>query len=375
MYLLIMFINKLRLRAKVNCRIHETNIDHPSIRYKLILLIYILGIMRRCLFGWREGSYNFRTKFSKAQTDQLSNMLIACNKTKPIEIQRAIRSLKSLKFWKGSEYRIFLFYLGPVFLNHFLAPDIYNHFLKLSCAVMILSCNEYLKYIEIAKTLLDEYIEQFIDIYGIDAISSNVHNLCHVIDDVKKFGHLPLISSYPFENFIGQLKHLVRHGNLPLSQVAKRCAEMSKINIFKDENKDKIFVKKKINEKHELPMCNGVYAYLNLTKDFVLRTNDKNKWFMTKGGDIVKMLNATYFKQKIHIFGERVNNKYDFFVKPFASSKINIFASKIDEHSSNMVRNLYSLSDIKCKIFCIEISHNEFVFLPLIHTLDIKFII
>lgn len=37
---------------------------------------------------------------------------------------------------------------------------------------------------------------------GIDSISSNVHNLCHLVDDVKHLGYLPSISTYPFGNIL-----------------------------------------------------------------------------------------------------------------------------------------------------------------------------
>lgn len=87
--------------------------------------------MRRCLYGWHEGSYNFRTKWSKAQADGISEMLRNCNFTKPSDIHRAIRTLKFLKFWKGSEYHTFLLYLGPVILKDFVPLDVYEHFLTL----------------------------------------------------------------------------------------------------------------------------------------------------------------------------------------------------------------------------------------------------
>nr|CAI5848991.1 unnamed protein product [Callosobruchus analis] len=218
-----------------------------------------LDIMRRCLHGWREGNYNFKTKLSKQQSDSISKMLEQCNQNRPLEIQRAIRRLKTLKFWKGSEYRIFLIYLGAVVLKDHLDSTVYEHFLTLSCAVIILSCKEYMRCIDTAKILIENYIKGFIKIYGADSISSNVHNLCHVIDDVKKFGPLPSISSYPFENYLGYLKSLVRHGNLPLSQMANRIIELSKLNcVTLSENRG--FLKKRVNQEwHQLPECNGIY--------------------------------------------------------------------------------------------------------------------
>lgn len=101
---------------------------------------------------------------------------------------------------------------------------------------------------------------------------------------------------------------------------------------------------------------------------------------MTKNSNIVLMINATLFNNKIHIFGSTLRNKYDFFTKPFASSRLNIYASKgklIQSIDGNKyiqdaeLPALRSLNDIKCKLFCMRY-HSEFIFFPLEHTLDIQ---
>nr|CAI5844559.1 unnamed protein product [Callosobruchus analis] len=338
-----------------------------------------LGIMRRCLLGWREGSYNFKTKLSKQQTDSISHILEQCNRNKPTEIARAIRGLKTLKFWKGSEYRTFLIYLGPVVLKDFLDKAVYEHFLTLSCAVVILSCNEYLKYLEIAQKLIENYINGFIKIYGVDSVSSNVHNLCHVVDDVKKFGPLPSISSYPFENHLGYLKSLLRHGKLPLSQMAKRVIELSKLN-YEMAVQEKAILKNRQNvECDQLPECDGIYNEVYIGKDFLLKVDEKNCYFMTNNNDIVVMINATYLSKEAKIYGKSIKNKYDFFNQPFASSQLNIYASRCKKICADIeatplldtnTPRLYSLHEVKCKLFCINY-HDECVFMPLLHTLDL----
>lgn len=47
------------------------------------------------------------------------------------------------------------------------------------------------------------------------------------------------------------------------------------------------------------------------------------------------MINATYFEDKIHVYGANLKSKYNFYMKPFPSSRLNIFASKgiIDNNS------------------------------------------
>ena len=309
--------------------------------------------MRKCLFGWCYGSYNFRTKLSGRQIELLSTMVENCNLTKPTEIHRAIRGFKFLKFWKGSEYRTFLLYLGAVVLQDFLAIDVYEHFLMLLSAVTILSCEYYKKYLNIADALLKEYIELYIDIYGIDSISSNVHNLCHVVDDVRKFGSLPEISSYAFENYLGYIKSLLRSGNRPLAQISRRIIELSYVT---NTPNTKFVIK--LND--EILNFKNMYNSIHMAEDFILSNNAKNKWFLTNSLEVVSMKYATRIKGQFNIHGNLIKNTSDFFKKPLRSSNLHIYALPL---------KIYTLSDIKCKIFCLKY-RNELIFFPLIHALD-----
>lgn len=56
-------------------------------------------------------------------------------------------------------------------------------------------------------------------------MTSNFHNLIHLIDDVKRFGNLDTSNAYPFESKLYYIKKLLGNGNLPLTQVTKRIHE------------------------------------------------------------------------------------------------------------------------------------------------------
>lgn len=187
--------------------------------------------MRKLLNVWLKGkrNHNYDTKLRASEITLLSNLLLVCNQTRPAEIQRNIRGVNELTFWKGTEYRVFLLYVGIVVLKDILPLNVYEHFKLLTCAITILSCESYMQFITIADGLIKEFLEGCIDIYGVDSISSNFHNLCHVIDDVQHIGNLSKISSYPFETYLGQMKRLIRSGKAPLIQLAKR----TRVVIFK----------------------------------------------------------------------------------------------------------------------------------------------
>lgn len=242
--------------------------------------------MRKLMNGWCHGNYNYKSKLSAAQNLKLSESLIFCNSTRPKEIHRNIRSVKQLKLWKGSEYRTVLMYCGIVVLKDILPLNVYQHFIYLFCANFIFSTEKFCKYFSIANNLLRDFVADYIKIYGRDSISSNIHNLIHVFRDVEKFGSLKNISAYKFENYLGQFKKLLRHGNFPLSQIANRVVEKMSLldqNTLKNEISYPL-LHRKIND--------SMFMMIKLSEDFILQADLKNNWFLTDSLDIVSMIGA-----------------------------------------------------------------------------------
>lgn len=326
-----------------------------------------LGVMKKCLTGWMYGSFNFRTKWCAQQIENLSKDLVNTNQTLPCEIHRAVQGLDCLKFWKGLEFRTFLLYIGIVHLKDYLIDEAYNHFLLLFCAVVICSSKEYCTFLNVAKNLFIDYIEQYVQIYGVDSIGSNVHNLCHIVDDVKKFGPLPSISAYPFENHLSFIKRLLRTGNRPLSQVAKRLIELSNSKIDDQYISDEtypIYKNKKKTNISCLNNCTSTWQTLIVRDGFTLKQNKKDSWFMTKEKEIVKFTAAVECNNELYVYGSSLKKKRDFFKKPFNSSHINIFSSSENLNEAG----LFKISDVKCKMVCIK-SKTQNVYIPLLHTL------
>lgn len=319
--------------------------------FQLLIYLFITGITRKCLNGWVNGGFNFRTKLSGHQINLLSEILENCNLRRPYEIHRAIRRLDRLKHWKGTEYRTFLLYLGPVVLKDFLDTQVYHHFLTLFSAITIVSCESYLTYIDVADQLIKDYIHQFKVIYGRDSVSSNVHNLCHLTEDVKKFGPLFKISSYKFENFLGYIKSLLRSGNKPLSQIAKRMTELNEMNNF--------------SATYLVPPKNTSQK-IHLSENCILSSDLKNKWFLTKTKEIIGLTQIIYKNGIPELKGIKYNKVEDFFVLPIRSSFLNIFTSTLEE----IGQITCSLDDVKCKLFSVKY-HRKCVFFPLLHTVKI----
>ncbi|XP_021710176.1 uncharacterized protein LOC110679553 [Aedes aegypti] len=207
-------------RDKVYGYHHKT--DSPLLRLPLNMIddfpvgdslhLIDLGIMKRHLIGWRDGNMgNYRAKWTAKTTADISKRLKQMKM--PAEIHRSVRGLDCLSHWKGTEYRTFFYYLSIVILKPVLPSDIYEHFLVLYCAVIICSSKNYQHLLDLAHELLLHYLDIFKKIYGEDYMTSNVHNLNHLVDDVKKFGVLSEFNAYPFESKLCQIKHMLRTGN------------------------------------------------------------------------------------------------------------------------------------------------------------------
>ncbi|EAT44166.1 AAEL004424-PA [Aedes aegypti] len=92
-----------------------------------------LGVMKRLLTGWRDGSLGYEGKLSALKIQQLSDAVV--NVELPKEIHRKMRGLDCLAFWKGTEWHSFLNYVSIVVLKDFIDEKLYSHFLLLFIAV------------------------------------------------------------------------------------------------------------------------------------------------------------------------------------------------------------------------------------------------
>lgn len=322
-----------------------------------------LGIMRRLLKYWIKGEIVKDFKITKSDVEALDILLLKSNDSRPKEIHRSVRSLDSMKFWKGSEYR-YLLYIGVVVFKNILPHDVYNHFLYLFCAATICSADAYKQIVPLAKVLFDEYVTMYIDLYGPHTVSSNVHNLCHITENVERFGNLNTISTYPFENAARLLKLKLKRCDKSIEQASKRITELN--------------LNQKAEKSHT-PMIELKYSFVSIQFSHILmykflciknitfsakRFGDK--WLMTKSGEIVEFKCAMKLNNEIVICGSPLKKKIDFFVKPFKSSYINIYSCEKESETDRP----YRLDEIKCKMFCLCFN-DKFVFVPLIHTLDV----
>ncbi len=131
---------------------------------------------------------------------------------------------------EGREFRTFLLYTGINVLKDVLPQDKYEHFLLLHVAIRILcSARATEPQINFAKRCLHNFVSLFDSLYGRQHLVYNVHNLLHLADDRVHFKKpLDSYSSFPFENYLGKIKNLLRGTRKPLSQLFRRITEIER---------------------------------------------------------------------------------------------------------------------------------------------------
>ncbi|VDP95105.1 unnamed protein product [Echinostoma caproni] len=102
-----------------------------------------LGLMKRLIFVWRKTGNNRRPPISSSMWQVAQNQLMLAIESMLCKFPRRCRSLNDVEFWKATEYRQFLLYLGPVILRHILPSEMYENFLEFSVFTYILCIRKF----------------------------------------------------------------------------------------------------------------------------------------------------------------------------------------------------------------------------------------
>ncbi|XP_041917180.1 uncharacterized protein LOC121681489 [Alosa sapidissima] len=209
---------------------------HPSPLTGIVLMVtqfpidYMhlccLGVTRKLILFWMKGK-NLATRQPSRVITAISSKLIARRPHIPTEFARKPRELAEIDRWKATELRQFMVYSGPVVLKHILPREIFENFLLFSVGVfLLLSPNLSAPMIDFANRVLTAFVKNFGDLYGEGEIVFTIHQVIHLTDVYRQFGALDRVSSFPYENFLGKIKKMLRKPHQPLQQVVKRLSEV-----------------------------------------------------------------------------------------------------------------------------------------------------
>lgn len=193
----------------------------------------LLGVMKSLLKLWIETSGK-RYSLTQAQRYVINMRLKLVKRQICSDFARTPRPLTDLKWFKATELRLFLLYLGPFVLLNAMDNAYYNNFLKLHVAIRIL-CHpvKYRTENAFAKNLLEAFAHEFMHLYGKHLFVYNFHLITHLADDCILHGCLDSFPAFPFENYMQTLLKYVKKSSYPLQQFKNRFGEHLKYDVKK----------------------------------------------------------------------------------------------------------------------------------------------
>jgi len=304
-----------------------------------------LGVMKKLIFLWlgnlKHAPLSVRLQSKKVTI--ISNQLLSLKSFITCDFSRVPRSLSEVARWKATEFRLFLLYTGPVVLKSILTDECYSHFICLHVCFRIL-LDPYVKNYELINfcdRVLTYFVKRIGKLYGNQFISHNVHGLLHVVDDFKKYGPLDKCSCFPFENYLKNLKKMVRKSEKPLEQVVKRYTEyltFCEPNIPVSQSQNKIEFKISHNDGPLFEGIKGLQFKSVIINDIKINTQSISNCyigFMKQDKLMIcKVINILSNNNNESVF---IINLFDH-IKPFYENPINslkLGIAVVDNLSSN----------------------------------------
>ncbi|XP_011298410.1 uncharacterized protein [Fopius arisanus] len=323
-----------------------------------------LGVMKKLLFYWVNNSSKRRLSYSGKIL--LSDYLVKIQKQIPCEFHRTTRALVEVDRFKAVEFKFILLYAGPVILRNVLNEDLYKHFLLLHTACRIL-CSKTRALIDCqnANNLLRKFVILMPQLYGEASIIGNVHNLCHLANDVQVMKcSISNITAFPFENALGQIKKLLRSGKRALAQACRRLHESFSISYRKVTLNSKVQILTQLN-----PDETGRIIIKRLKYDGITLTTKSPDNCVLLRNNIVLQIKEMFMStatESVHIKGTKLKKKKSMLSYPCDSKYLhmwNVIAEpnsletyKLEEVCQKMVTFTLD-NDGRIKIFTMPLLH------------------
>ncbi|XP_070152508.1 uncharacterized protein [Polyergus mexicanus] len=296
-------------------------------------------------------------RLSSRKVNILSEQLESLKSYIPLEFNRKPRTLHELPRWKATEFRTFLLYLGPLVLKNIVDTAVYENYLLFHTAISILISAKFISKFSCAfpQELLNIFVKHCEQLYGQEFLIYNVHILCHLADDVQIYRLLDLFSCFPFENYLGQIKNLIKSPNYPLQQIGRRLHEMNAAL----ENNLPIIEKQFIHavednltplpEKFRSVFCKQFKKFKH--GDFTITTHSYssvNSYCLMKNNMLIQIQNVISL-QEIFVVGKYFTSYDSLYKYPLDSKELNIYVVKNLTHESD----IWPFHDIlaKCIVF------------------------
>lgn len=307
-----------------HCPLLETDIDMVTGFPHDYMHLVCLGVVRRLTDLWCGAVGPLRTRLSSIQVLGISERLVALKDFIPAEFARKPRALSERLRWKATEFRQLLLYTGPVVLKSVLPRQVYDNFMLLSVAIYILANSNYcIEMNDLAHSFLVSFVEHYGLLYGKEMVVYNIHGLVHLASDVKVHGPLDSISGFPYENYLGELKRLVRKPHNPLAQIIRRLSEHEERNCYSTDEISLMCPHK--NGPVPQTLTEAVHQFRQLIVDGVmLRISSKDDCIAIRG-KVISVKNIIAYGGKEYVMFQEYREKEALYTYPLDSRNMGVF--------------------------------------------------
>ena len=216
----------------------------------------------------------------------------------------------------------------------------YDNFITLHIAIRLLTNPDRalnLATLNVAQELLTDFVNSFTAIYGSRYVSHNVHNILHVVEDVKKFGILDNFSAIDFDSFIFFIKKLLCKHNQCLAQIVRRCSELDELSNGIIKQKKQLILTADCEYIHKKgSICEtlmGGKQYKRYRNNFITLScdDDRNNCAVLDNSIYIRCLNFIKKSEEIYVVGRKFIYEKDIFSEPRSSMDVGSYLASESE--------------------------------------------
>lgn len=325
------------------------------------------GVMKRWLM-FTIGRQRRRGILNDVQVTHIEDVINNISAHVPRDFNRRPRLFQLLAKFHATEFRRILLYDGLVLFKDINA-ELWKSFKLLHASMYILSSPSLCRreeLLNVAHLLTRRFVQHSIVHLGRHFPSYNVHALPHLIDECRQNGPLDDFSAYPYENYLGVIKSLLRSKYKPLEQLVNRDTERKGylMEPQPDIQAGNVTLMHPQTVDPDEEVRGRQYTKIVLGSTF-LEISEGDNCFKCKNGHILLLKNIIYTtRREIKFVGQRFHELADYYEFPLHSSNLGVF--KVSHIGNEKI--YIDIGDFLEKCVLLPCGLEEYVAVPLLHS-------
>lgn len=294
-----------------------------------------------------------KTILSSENLKKANERLIKSREYYTAEFQRRPETFDKLAYWKATQFRVFILYIGGPVLSNLIPAPYFSNLCNLTAAMRLVTKklhNEEMSVKELISRTARQYFRKFqetaLELYGPEFAVYNFHCLSHIAEDYLRFGPVDKFSSFIYESALGRIKKHIHSGYKPLQQLVNvYSSRLLSVNYIRDVRSQLADVVTEYYEQPELRKkvinfqedCEGITfneeEYENFAvmrfKNFTLYTDNMgDRHCLIDGSTFFQLTKIIRHKEssEIYLIGKCFEQVRSAFTVPCSSSELGMIS-------------------------------------------------